>query len=436
MNELVLLKNRRADRRAVTFDEYRSSGGYEALTETIRNRSPNDIKAIVKESGLRGRGGAGFPAGIKWDSVRDGAPFPRYAVSNTDEMEPGTFKDRVLVHADPHMVIEGVILAAYAVRAEKGFIFVRPSYEGGAELLEKALEVAGDAGFVGKNILGSDFSFHLTVHRSGGRYICGESSAQLQALMGKRPHPQKGGPFETEKGVWGLPTLVNNVETLACVPHILRHGADWFKNLAATESGAGTKLYCVSGKVQKPGCFELPIGTPLGDIINKYAGGMTPGSRFKACLPGGASTRYMKEDLWNVEMDFDALKKVGHRLGTGAVIVFDQNTCLVGATLNLMEFFSRESCGWCTPCREGIPYIRDLLWRIENGDGRESFIPMIREMAGHMSKSYCAFALGAASPVESLVTYFEDEIREHISQRGCPFHSHERSEPYAEIDHR
>ena len=435
MKEQVLFQNYHPDR-AATFDEYRATGGYEALTTAIRKQTPAQLKDILKASGLRGRGGAGFPAGIKWKSVREDAPFPRYAVSNTDEMEPGTFKDRMLVDADPHMVIEGMVLGAYAVSAERGFMFVRPSYERGAKLLETELEVAREAGFIGKNILGSDFSFDLAVHRSGGRYICGESSAQLVAIEGKRPRPRKGGVYETEKGIWGFPTLVNNVETLACVPHILRKGPDWFKGLAATESGAGTKLYCVSGKVNKPGCFELPIGTRLSEIIDEHADGMTAGSHFKACLPGGASTRYLTKEFLDVRMDFDPLQEVGHRLGTAAIIVFDQNTCLVAATLKLIEFFARESCGWCTPCREGIPYIRDLLWRIENGEGRESFIPMIREMAGHMSKAYCAFALGAASPVESLLTYFEDEVREHISQRRCPFHSHERSEPYAEIDHR
>jgi NADH-quinone oxidoreductase subunit F len=215
--------------------------------------------------------------------------------------------------------------------------------------------------------------------------------------------------------------VTHNVETLACVPHIVRHGAQWFKSLAKTPTGAGTKLYCVSGKVNRPGCFELPMGIRLSEIIEQHAGGMAPGSEFKTCLPGGASTRYLPKEFYDIEMDFETLKKVGHRLGTGAVIVFDHKTCLVGATLNLVEFFARESCGWCTPCREGLPFIRDLLRRIEYGAGEEQFIPMLQRMSKHLWNSYCAFAPGAVSPVESLLTYFEDEVREHISQKKCPF---------------
>ena len=416
--ELVLLKNRRPDRPA-TIEEYRAGGGYEALAATLGKRSPQEVRQLVMDSGLRGRGGAGFPAGRKWAGVKDDAPFPRYIVPNTDEMEPGTFKDRILVNADPHLVIEGIILSAYAVSAEKGISFIRPSYEMDAQLLERELQVARDAGFLGKNILGSGFSFDLEVHRSAGRYICGEASAQVNAIMGKRAHPNKEVHMAHE-GLWGKPTIVNNVETLACVPGILRHGPEWFKGLARTEKGAGTKLYCVSGRVCNPGVFELPIGTPLSEIID-LAGGMCPGAEFKAALPGGASTAFIPKKLWDVEMDFEPLEAVGHRLGTGAIIVFDQNTCLVGATLNLIEYFARESCGFCTPCREGLPYIRDLLWRIETGEGKEEYIPMLREMARCMDQAYCAFAPGAAAPVLGLLKYFEEEIREHFSQKKCLF---------------
>jgi len=417
--EKVLFKNRFADRPA-TIDEYRSSGGYQALTEAIKKGSPQEVLQRVKDSGLRGRGGAGFPTGRKWASVPDGV-FPRHILPNTDEMEPGTFKDRILVNVDPHLVIEGIILTAYAVSAEKGYFFVRPSYELDAQLIERELEVAREAGFLGKNILGSDFSFDLFVHRSGGRYICGEASAQVNAIQGRRPNPMKGGPHLTEKGLWGKPTIVNNVETLSCVPHIFQRGGDWFRSLARTKSGAGTKLYCVSGKVQKPDCFELPIGTRLSEIIEGNAGGMTPGSEFKACLPGGASSGFMPKKYYDIEMDFEPLKEAGQRLGTGAIMVFDQNTCLVGATLNLIQYFARESCGWCTPCREGLPYARELLQRIENGEGKEEYIPLLRQMANYMENSYCGFAPGAAQPIHGLLNYFEDELREHISQRKCPF---------------
>jgi NADH-quinone oxidoreductase subunit F len=239
--------------------------------------------------------------------------------------------------------------------------------------------------------------------------------------MGKRPNPQQPPPYPTEKGLWEMPTVLQNVETLANIPHIIRNGVEWYKNLAKTETGAGTKLFCVSGRVNKPGCFELPMGVRLSEIIEVHAGGMPEGSEYKACLPGGASTRYLPKEFYDIEMDFDPMREAGHRLGTGAIMVFDQKTCLVGATLNLTEFFARESCGWCTPCREGLPYIRDLLLRLEEGEGREEFIPMLQQMSKHLWSSYCAFAPGATSPVESLITYFEDEVREHIAQKKCPF---------------
>jgi len=421
MNQ-VLLQNRQPNRIA-TLEEYRAGGGYQALATALRERSHQEVREQVRQAMLVGRGGAAFPTGLKWGTVADHAPFPRFVVANADEMEPGTFKDRILIHADPHLIIEGMILTGYAVLAEKGFFFIRPSYGASAEILEREIENARAAGLLGRRILGSDYSFEIIVHRSAGRYICGENTALLNAIEGKRANPRQPPPYPTDKGLWEKPTVVDNVETLACVPHILRNGIDWFKGLARSKTGAGTKLYCVSGKVNRPGCFELPLGTPLRELVEEHAGGMRPGSEFKTCLPGGASTRYLPRDLYTIEMDYDAMRQAGHRLGTGAVIVFDQKTCLVGATLNLVQFFARESCGWCTPCREGLPYIRDLLARIEAGEGREEFIPMLRRMSAHLWRSYCAFAPGAVSPVESLLTFFEDEVREHISQRKCPFRS-------------
>ena len=416
----VLFQNRKPNRIA-TLDEYRQSGGYQALADALHKYSYKDVQQLVLEATLLGRGGAGFPAGKKWKTISEDAPHPRYIICNADEMEPGTFKDRVMIHADPHMIIEGMILAGYSVLAEKGIIFIRAEYESGALIFERELRIAKEAGCLGKNILGSSYSLDIVVHRSAGRYICGEGTAQLNAIEGKRANPFQPPPYMTEKGLWGMPTLLDNVETLACVPHIVRHGPEWFKSLAKTKTGAGTKLYCVSGKVNRPGCFELPMGTRLSEIIEIHAGGLPSGSEFKACLPGGASTRFMTREHYDIEMDFERLKQVGHRLGTASIIVFDQKTCLVAATLNLIQFFARESCGWCTPCREGLPYIRDLLWRIEHGDGEEEFIPILRQMSKYLWNSYCAFAPGATSPVESLLTYFEDEVREHIRQKKCPF---------------
>jgi len=416
----VLFKNRHADRIA-TRDEYEAGGGYEALRRILAEDGRAEVQAAIKEALLLGRGGAAFPMGIKLSTVAEDAPFPRYLVCNADEMEPGTFKDRVLLHTDPHQLIEGMVLAAFAIKAAKGIVFIRPEYENAARILEREVALAREAGYLGEKILGREFSFDIDVHRSGGRYICGEVTAQLNALMGRRPNPQQPPPYPTEAGLWGQPTVLQNVETLCCVPHIVRNGAAWFKSLALTEAGAGTKIFPVSGRVRQPGCYELPMGIRLSAIIEDHAGGMLPGSEFKACLPGGASTRFLTREHYDIPMDFDSLKQAGHRLGTGAIMVFDHKTCMVAATLNLIEFFTRESCGWCTPCREGLPYIRDMLQRIENGQGEEGFIPILEQMSRSLWNAYCAFAPGAVSPLESLLTFFGDEVREHIAARKCPF---------------
>jgi NADH-quinone oxidoreductase subunit F len=416
----VLLANRKADR-MITLQEYEQSGGYQGLKAAIGRHHQSGVQQILETANLLGRGGAAFPAGLKLKSVAADAPFPRYIVCNADEMEPGTFKDRVLIHTSPHMIIEGMIIAGYAIQAEKGVIFIRPEYESGARILEREIKAAEAAGYLGKNILGSDYTLEIAVHRSGGRYICGEVTAQLNALMGKRPNPMKPPPYPTEKGVWGLPTVLSNVETFACMPHIVRQGPEWFKGLAKTKSGAGTKIFCVSGQVNRPGCYELPMGIRLREIIEDYAGGLPAGSKYKACLPGGASTGFLPEEHLDIEMDFESLKKVGNRLGTGAIMVFDHKTCLVAATLNLTAFFARESCGWCTPCREGLPYIRDLLLRLENGVGEKDFIPILEETGRYLWNAYCAFAPGAVAPLQSLLTHFRGEVEDHIRQKRCPF---------------
>ena len=416
----VLLENRKPDR-INTLEEYEQSGGYQGLKAAISEHGEKGVQQMIDDATLLGRGGAAFPTGFKLKTVAEDAPLPRYIVCNADEMEPGTFKDRVLIHTNPHMMIEGMIIAGYSIKAEKGIIFIRPEYESGAKILEREVKLAEKAGYLGNNILGSNYSLEIVVHRSGGRYICGEVTAQLNALMGKRPNPMQPPPYPTEKGVWGLPTVLSNVETFACVPQIIRQGPDWFKGLAKTETGAGTKIFCVSGKVNRPGVYELPMGTRLSEIIETHAGGMLDGSEFKACLPGGASTGFLPKAHYDIEMDFESLKKADNRLGTGAIMVFDQNTCLVAATLNLTEFFARESCGWCTPCREGLPYIRDLLLRLENGEGREDFIPLLEDMGKHLWSAYCAFAPGAVAPLQSLLTLFKDEVQDHIRQKKCPF---------------
>jgi len=420
MHPQVLLKNRKPDR-ILTLAEYRDSGGYEAMERTLASDTPESVIDRLMDAGLLGRGGAGFPIGQKLSTVLENAPHPRYVVCNMDEMEPGTFKDRVLVHASPHQLIEGLIIAAFAMKASQGIVFIRMEYENAARIMEREIGLARQAGLLGHNIRQTGFTFDIAVHRSAGRYICGEGTAILNALEGKRPNPRKPPPFATFKGLWQLPTLVQNVETLCYVPHVQKNGAEWFRSLALTPDGAGTKVFSISGRVNRPGCYELPMGIKLSEIIENYAGGMCAGSEFKACLPGGASTHFMPISMYYSEMDFKSLADAGYRLGTGAIMVFDQKTCLLGATLNLIEFFTRESCGWCTPCREGLPYIRDLLWRIENGQGEPGFVSLLQEMLDHLSKAYCAFAPGAAAPVESLLQYFGDEVDAHITNGGCPF---------------
>ncbi|MEW6664377.1 MAG: NADH-ubiquinone oxidoreductase-F iron-sulfur binding region domain-containing protein [Thermodesulfobacteriota bacterium] len=406
----------------IGLEEYRRRGGYEALRKAVRALSPLQVKQVVADSGLRGHGGAGFPTGRKWMSLREDAPHPRYLIANTDEMEPGTFKDRVLVSVNPHAVIEGMIIAGYAGSVRVGYFFVRPSYEKIVHGFEKALSEAREEGFLGEGIVGGDYSFDIVVHRSAGRYICGETKGLVHALEGKRPHPNIEGHL-TEAGLWGCPTLVDNVETLAHVPAIVRNGAGWFRSAGRHEHAPGHKVYSVSGWVKHPGAFELPFGTPLSEIIEKHAGGMKRQWPFKACLPGGASTRYLSKKDYHAAMDFDSVQEIGrgHHLGTGAIVVFDQQTCLVAATLNMIRFFSRESCGWCTPCREGLPYMEDLLRRIEDGEGKEEYISRLCEMSVHMHRAYCAFAPGAVAPVEALVQDFSDEVREHLNGKGCPF---------------
>ena len=422
MAEQVLFRNRNPHRPA-TFEEYRAGGGYEGLARAVTSMAPGEVTGMILDSGLRGRGGAGFPTARKWSGVPADGPHPRYVQCNADEMEPGTFKDRLIINGDPHLVIEGMALCAYAIGASKGICFIRPSYELEAELMTTEIDVARANNLLGENILGTDFSFDIVVHRSGGRYICGESGAQVRAVQGLRPNPVETGYRTAVRGVWQKPTVLNNVETLANVPGILRNGPQWFKDLGAYPTASGTKLYPVSGMVARPACFELPMGTTLREIIFEHAGGMLPGKTFKAALPGGTSTMFIPEKFLDLPMDFEPLKQNGFRLGTGAVIVFDQDTCLVAATLNMMHFFARESCGWCTPCRDGLPLVVDLLTRIESGQGAPDDVAALRRAAEAMEYANCPLAPGAAAPILGLLDHFMDEVMEHISGKACPFNA-------------
>ncbi|MDD2582436.1 MAG: NADH-quinone oxidoreductase subunit NuoF [Desulfuromonadaceae bacterium] len=418
--EQILLKHT-APGQCLSFDEYRSVGGFGAVANALGTMTPAEVQQNVIDSGLRGRGGAGFPTGKKWSFVPRDLPGPRYLICNCDEMEPGTYKDRVLLERNPHLLVEGIILASYALGVHHAFIFVRYGYEQGAENLKQSIAAAERSGLLGKNILGSGFNLDLDVHQSAGRYICGEETALINALEGKRATPRAKPPFPAIKGLWGQPTVVNNVETLANIPAIINGGPLWWKNAAATPEAAGTKLFCVSGHVASSGCFELPLGMTLGGIIDGPCGGMRPGSRFKACIPGGASTPYFTARHRDVPMDFDPVAKAGSRLGTGGIIVFDQNTCMVAVTLNLIRFFARESCGWCTPCREGLPFVRHTLERIESGRGEIRDIDILREHVQMLNYAFCALAPGAMGPVDGLLKHFEEELLEHITAHRCPF---------------
>jgi NADH-quinone oxidoreductase subunit F len=407
--------------RCVTFDEYRDEGGFAGLTRAIQELTPKQVEHIVSESGLRGRGGAGFPTGKKWSFVPRDTAGSRWLVCNCDEMEPGTYKDRVLLEANPYILLEGMLIASYALGVTHAFIFIRRGYEQAAANLKRGVTECVEAGLLGDDILGSGFSLSIDVHVSAGRYICGEETALLNALEGVRANPRTKPPFPAVKGLWDGPTVVNNAESLANLPAIVMNGAEWFKGLARTPESAGMKLFCISGHVAASGCFELPLGIPLSEIIEEHCGGMRAGSSFKACLPGGASTPFFSAVHYHTPMDFDAVSEAGSRLGTGGIVVFDQNTCMVAATLNLIRFFARESCGWCTPCREGLPYVRHVLETIEAGNGGEEHIDILQEHVKLLNHAFCALAPGAMGPVDGLLTNFMDEVHQHIVGGSCPF---------------
>lgn len=411
-----LTQNIKPDLSPVTLDDYRRAGGYEGLAKALKEMAPADVIGAVKDSGLRGRGGAGFPTGVKWSLVPQGeSAGQKYVVVNADEMEPGTFKDRLLMEADPHQLIEGVAIAAYAVQADTAYIFLRGEYHLSARRLEQALGEARSAGYLGKNILGSDFDLEIHLHTSAGRYICGEETALLNSLEGKRAIPRAKPPFPQISGLWGRPTVVNNVETFCNVPHIIRNGVDWYRGLGRGED-AGTKLFGASGRVKKPGLWELPMGTPIRVLIEECAGGMQEGYTLRGFLPGGASTDFLLPEHLDLPMDFDAMMKAGSRLGTGTMIVLDDQTCPVRMVLNLERFFAQESCGWCTPCRDGLPWVVELLEGLLAGRGRPEDLDQLEQLARLMGpgNTFCALAPGAAEPLQSALKYFRADFERYL----------------------
>ncbi|HTF98685.1 MAG TPA: NADH-quinone oxidoreductase subunit NuoF [Cellvibrio sp.] len=407
----------------VDIKEYEAHEGYQAVRKAL-TWSPQDVQAVVKDANLRGRGGAGFPAGIKWGLIPMGPDAgDKYLVCNADEMEPGTFKDRLLMECLPHQLVEAMIIASFAIQAKRAYIFLRGEYVLAAKNLNEAIEQAEAAGYLGTNILGSGWSLDLHVHTGAGRYICGEETALINSLEGRRANPRAKPPFPQIAGLWGRPTIVNNVETLSNLPHIINRGADWFKGLSQGKSpDGGTKIYGASGKVKNPGLWELPIGTTAREIIYEHAGGMRDGLQLKAWLPGGASTDFLTPDHLDLAMDFDTIMKAGSRMGTGLVMVVDHTQSMVSAVRNLEQFFARESCGWCTPCRDGLPWSVKMLLALERGEGKPEYLGILQQLTRQLGpgKTFCAHAPGAMEPLQSALKYFRSEFEQGIATAAAP----------------
>lgn len=412
-----LTKNFRPDRAYATLADYESSGGYQGLRRAIADLQPKQVQQWVKDAGLRGRGGAGFSTGQKWSLVPMDADAPqvRYLVVNADEMEPGTFKDRLLLEQDPHQLLEGMLIAAYAIQAHTAYIFLRGEYKLAARRLEQALLEARAKGYLGERVLNSDFKLEIHLHTGAGRYICGEETALLNALEGKRANPRAKPPFPLVSGLWGKPTVVNNVETLCNVPHILHYGVDWYRSLGLG-ADKGSKLFGASGRVKRPGLWELPMGTSFREVIEEHAGGMRDGYKLRGFLPGGASTDFLLPEHLDVAMEFEAVAKAGSRLGTGTLIVLDDQTCPVRMLLNLEEFFAQESCGWCTPCRDGLPWTVTLLKDLLDGKGRPEDLDTLAGLTRMLGpgNTFCALAPGAMEPLQSALKYFRADFERYL----------------------
>ncbi len=397
-----------------TLDFYLSHGGYEGAKKAILQHKPDEVIEIVKKSNLRGRGGAGFPCGLKWSFVPKSTTKPKYLAVNADESEPGTFKDRVLMERDPHQLIEGIIIACYAVGIRTAYIYIRGEFVHGARVLDKAVEEAYERGILGPKVLGTEMMLDVTVHRGAGAYICGEETGLLSSLEGKRGLPKIKPPFPAVEGLFGCPTVVNNVETLANLPHIMNRGADWFRSIGP-EKGPGPKLICVSGHVNKPGTYEVPMGLNLLALINDVCGGVWKGRKLKAVIPGGTSAKILTAAECDVAMDFDSLAAKGTMLGSGGVIVMDEKTDMVDALYNILRFYHHESCGQCTPCREGTGWIEKIVGRIRAGHGRMEDLDLLVEICDMMlGKTICVLADAAAFPCESIVKKFRAEFEDRV----------------------
>jgi len=396
-----------------------SLGAYQCWVKTLRECKPAEVIDAVKKSGLRGRGGAGFPTGMKWGFVPKNTGNPVYLCVNADESEPGTFKDRLIIEKDPHQLLEGTAISAYALECHQAFIYIRGEFVYGAEILNKAIREAYARGYFGKNILGSGFDLDLMVHRGAGAYICGEETALLESLEGKRGHPRLKPPFPAVVGLYGAPTVINNVETLANVPHIINHGPEWYASIGV-ERNSGTRLFGVSGHVKKRGVYELPMGTPLRELIYDHCGGMRNGRKLKAVVPGGSSVPVLTADQVDVRLDFDSIAQAGSMLGSAGVIVMDESTCMVMAARRIARFYAEESCGQCTQCREGTEWLYQILTRLENGRGRSGELELLLDICVNMKgRTICPLSDAAAMPIESYIQKFYDEFASHIQEQRC-----------------
>jgi NADH-quinone oxidoreductase subunit F len=419
MAEQVILRNQDLDR-PWEMEQYRSRGGYEMLTRIFKGEmTPAQIIDEVKASNLRGRGGAGFPTGVKWSFINRDAPGDVYLVCNSDEGEPGTFKDRDILRYNPHQLVEGMIIAGYAIGAKAGYNYIRGEFWEPYERFEAAIEEARAAGFLGENIMGTGFDFDLHVHLGAGAYVCGEESALLESIEGKKGQPRFKPPFPAQVGLYGAPTIINNTESLTAIPVILEKGGEWFKNLGVENSG-GTKLFSISGNVNNPGVFEIPMGTPFAELL-EMAGGVKEGRTLKAVIPGGSSSPIIPgEQMMELTMDYDTIAKAGSMLGSGAVIVLDDQQCMVKLLERMSYFYYEESCGQCTPCREGTGWLWRIIRRIENGEGRQEDLDLLLDVGSRIAgRTICALGDAAVMPVQGMLKHFRDEFQYHIDHKKC-----------------
>jgi len=407
------------DPNQIKIDTYIAHGGYKAWEKVIRSIPPAQVIDEVKRAGRRGRGGAGFPAGLKWSYVPKDSPKPRYLICNGDESEPGTCKDRVLMEHDPHGIIEGMAIAAYAIGSHRAFIYIRGEFVYPANTMKQAIREAYDKKMLGKNIFGSGYDLEMVVHTGGGAYICGEETALLNSLEGKRGMSRIRPPFPAIEGLYACPTVVNNVETLAVAPHIINNGADWYSSMGA-EKSKGTKIFSLSGHIKNPGNYELEMGTPLSVLINDIGGGMLDGYKLKAIIPGGSSTPFLLPEQINTPLDYESIAAAGSMLGSGAVIVIGDKTCMVWVIDRLIHFYKHESCGLCTPCREGTGWLEQLISRIERGEGKPGDLEKIDSICVNiLGRTVCPLGDAAVMPIQSALKLFRDEFQYHIDHKKC-----------------